>query len=169
MTSLANYNGRLTNSGFSKFFGYGTVGQYWKPHTSMDSSGNSLNVLEPTLSQYSNLYVPGNIYLNGTIITTSDAYLKENISPLNDDKIDKFMNLQPKQFTYKNDSSKKIHYGFIAQEFELEYPDLVTITPNNQLKNIKAINYLEIIPMLVNKIQLMQVEINELREHINNH
>jgi hypothetical protein len=59
-----------------------------------------------------------------------------------------------------------IHYGFIAQDFEKEYPELVTIKPDKTKQNIKAINYLEIIPLLVSKIQIMQKEIDELREEL---
>jgi hypothetical protein len=32
-----------------------------------------------------NLYIPGNLYLDGTIITPSDAYLKDKIEDLHDD------------------------------------------------------------------------------------
>ena len=48
---------------------------------------------------------------------------------------------------------------------EKEFPELVSIKPDKNLANIKAINYLEIIPLLVNKIQLMQKEIDELKFH----
>ncbi len=49
-------------------------------------------------------------------------------------------------------------------DFEKEFPELVSIKPDKNLANIKAINYLEIIPLLVNKIQIMQKEIDELKE-----
>ena len=75
------------------------------------------------------------------------------------------MNLKANKFTYKNDPLKQEHYGFIAQEFEKEYPELISIKPDNNLNNIKAINYLEIVPLLVNKIQMMQKEIDELKNH----
>ena len=81
---------------------------------------------------------------------------------------DKLLNLNTSQFTFKNDPLSNIHYGFIAQEFEKEFPELVTIKPDKNLANIKAINYLEIIPLLVNKIQLMQKEIDELKATVNN-
>jgi hypothetical protein len=165
--SSANYNGRLTNSGFSKFFVEGGAGQYWKPFKYINSPPNTISVLTPTYSGINDLYIPGDIYIDGSVINTSDAYLKDNISSLNKDKINKLMNLQTKQFTFKDDSSKQIHYGFIAQEFEKEYPELVSMKPDKTLKNIKAINYLEIIPLLVNKIQLMQEEINELKCKLN--
>ena len=89
---------------------------------------------------------------------------------------DTIMKLKPSQFTFKSDNTKKVHYGFIAQELEEQYPELVTIKPNpitypitvNTPKNIKAINYLEILPLLVHKVQSMQQEIDTLKAIINN-
>ena len=91
------------------------------------------------------------------------------------------MKLKPSQFTFKSDNSKQIHYGFIAQELEEHLPELVTIKPSpiinhiisptsNPLNNqdIKAINYLEILPLLVHKVQSMQQEIDMLKDIINN-
>jgi hypothetical protein len=77
------------------------------------------------------------------------------------------MNLTPSSFIFNNDSSNRIHYGFIAQDLENEYPELVQNKPNKMYNNdLKSVNYLEIIPLLVHKIQLMQIEINELKEKV---
>jgi hypothetical protein len=95
------------------------------------------------------------------------------------------MKLKPSQFTFKSDKANQVHYGFIAQEFEEHFPELVTIKPISNLnpnpnmspsknpitansQNIKAINYLEILPLLVHKVQSMQLEIDELKAIINN-
>ena len=72
------------------------------------------------------------------------------------------------QFTFNDDPLKNTHYGFIAQDFENDFPELVSIKPDKNLANIKAINYLEIIPLLVNKIQIMQKEIDELKATVTN-
>ena len=77
------------------------------------------------------------------------------------------MNLKPSSFIFKNDSSNNVHYGFIAQDLENEYPELVQNNPNKSYNTFKSVNYLEIIPLLVHKIQLMQKEINELKEKMN--
>ena len=79
------------------------------------------------------------------------------------------MNLKPNSFMFNDDSSNRIHYGFIAQDLENEYPELVQNKPNKMYtNNLKSVNYLEIIPLLVHKIQLMQKEIDELKETVNN-
>ena len=161
---MANYNGKQpNNSSYIKNFVYGTPMNLWKAYSYINSSNQTISVLTPTNNIYSNIYIPGDLYVDGSIVSPSDIHLKENISLVNEDKTKKLMNLQTNEFTFKDDPSKQIHYGFIAQDFEKEYPELVFIKPDKTLKNIKAINYLEIIPLLVNKIQLMQKEIDELK------
>jgi hypothetical protein len=76
------------------------------------------------------------------------------------------MNLNPTSFEFKDDPSNHIHYGFIAGELENEYPELVQTKPDQKYSNIKSVNYLEIIPLLVHKIQQMQKEIDELKSKI---
>jgi hypothetical protein len=102
------------------------------------------------------LYVSGIIY--GTLVTPSDEKLKEHIQSIPEMKIQAISNLEPKEFTYKYDPAKK-HYGFIAQDVEKIYPDLVY--ENN---NYKSVNYTELIPLLVSKINAMQREIDELKK-----
>ena len=108
--------------------------------------------------------IPGNLYLEGSFVNTSDVKVKENISKIEKSLCDNILHLEPSQFTFKNDPLKKIHYGFIAQEFEEYLPLLVTNKPDKNVKNLKAINYLEMIPLLVDRIQRMQKEIDELKK-----
>ena len=48
---------------------------------------------------------------------------------------------------------------FIAQELEQIYPELVQ---HNDSLNCKTINYLELIPLIICKMQKMQTQIDEL-------
>jgi hypothetical protein len=119
----------------------------------------------------SNLYINGTIYAGDFVTTTpqvtpSDRKLKDNIVELSSELSENIMKLKPCQFTYKTDSTNHTHYGFIAQEVAEELPNLV-ITKNilNQ-GEVLTVNYLEIIPLLVDKIQKMQQEIDELKKHI---
>ena len=164
---MANYNGRQpNNTAYIKNFVSGAPSNLWKAYSHINSSGDLISVLTPTTDKYSNVYIPGDLYVDGSIVSPSDINLKQNISLIDEDKTNKLMNLQTKEFTFKDDSSKQIHYGFIAQEFEVEYPELVFIKPDKKLNNIRAINYLEIIPLLVDKIQLMQKEIDDLKSRM---
>ena len=80
---------------------------------------------------------------------------------------DNIMNLKPMQFTFKADNKSQVHYGFIAQEFETQFPNLVSSNQDNQSMH-KSINYLEIVPLLVGKLQKMQSEIDELKTQLSN-
>ena len=53
----------------------------------------------------------------------------------------------------------RVHYGFIAQELKNEYPNLVYENEQGDL----SINYIEMIPLLVQSIQELTVEINRLK------
>jgi hypothetical protein len=88
---------------------------------------------------------------------TSDIRLKENIQNIPNNAIDNLVNLQSKQYTFINDPLKKIHYGYIAQDFEQLYPSLIATNADE----IKAINYIELIPLLVEKINRLELEISE--------
>ena len=170
MSSVANYNGRQpNNTAYIKNFVYGTPSELWKADNYTPSgSTESYGVLVPSSQQYDNLYIPGNLYVDGSIINPSDIKLKDNINIIDCDKTNKLLSLKPCEYTYKNDNKKQLHFGFIAQEFEKVIPELIFSKPDtsNKNSNLKAINYLEIIPLLVNKIQLMQKEIDELKEQI---
>jgi hypothetical protein len=120
-------------------------------------------VIIPATPVINSLYIPGNLYVDGSIINPSDIYLKDNVREISIEKADDLLKLGPKQFTLKSDLSKHIHYGFIAQEFETVFPELVFSKPDKNVANLKAINYLEIVPLLVHKVQQMQKEIDELK------
>jgi hypothetical protein len=76
------------------------------------------------------------------------------------------MKLKPCQFTYKTDSTNQTHYGFIAQEVAEQLPNLVLKKNILDQGEVLTVNYLEIIPLLVDKIQRMQEEIDELKKHV---
>ena len=164
--STANYGGKVADStAYIKQFYYGNLPVLWTGYPYYDGT-NVIATVTPSSKIYDNVYIPGNLYVDGNIVNPSDVHLKENISEINCDVTDKIMNLKANQFTFKNDSTSHIHYGFIAQEFENEFPELISIKPDKNMANIKAINYLEIIPLLVGKIQVMQKEIDELKNEI---
>ena len=167
MSSGPNYNGRQpNNTAYIKNFVYGNPANLWKTTKYQTESGMYEPVITTAFPQYPNLYIPGNLFVDHNIVNPSDINLKRNITPITIDTVDKIMNLKPTSFTFKDDSSNNIHYGFIAQELEKEYPELIHSKPDLKYAKIKAVNYLEIIPLLVNKIQLMQQEIDMLKSKI---
>ena len=91
--------------------------------------------------------------------TRSDIRLKNTIEELGDNDLDKLNKLVPKSYNFKNDNIK--HFGFIAQEVEKIFPNLVS-TDND---GMKSINYLEMIPLLSHKINHLERKIDELKNN----
>ena len=159
MNSNANYSGRQpNNTAYIKEFYSGTATSLWTTTLHLNTK-----VIIPASSLITSLYIPGNLYVDGSIINPSDINLKDNIREISIEKADDLLKISAKQFTLKSDLSKHIHYGFIAQEFETVFPELVFSKPDKNMANLKAINYLEIVPLLVHKAQQMQKEIDELK------
>ena len=106
------------------------------------------------------------LYLNdvviGNITMPSDRNLKDNIINLPEDKTGSLLDLNPTQFTFKSDAKKKTHYGFIAQDLEKVYPELV----KDSEKGYRKVNYLELIPLIISKMKDMQNEIDELKKQL---
>ena len=162
--SSANYGGRVNNTTSNvKNFITGTPLNLW---TTTFYNNDKDKSITPASNSTPNLFIPGNLYVGGTIINPSDIYLKNNILDISDEMVDKIMKLRPVQYVLNHDLSKKSHYGFIAQELEEHLPELVLNIPNKNLINMKGINYLEILPLLVYKIQKMQNEIDFLKEQL---
>jgi hypothetical protein len=109
--------------------------------------------------QTKTVMIPNDLLVLGSINNPSDIILKDNIEQIN---IDDFNKLNPISFTFKDDDKNKKHYGFIAQELEIVYPELVT---NTEL-GFKSVNYIEMIPILLSQMKNMQMEIDKLKEEI---
>jgi len=117
-----------------------------------------LQVITPADSKKP-VYLNNDLYVNGSIYNTSDAILKENVVALSESSKANLLNLKAVEYSFKVDSTQQRHYGFIAQEVEQIYPELV----KTSAVGYKTVNYLEMIPMLVSKMQDMQREIDELK------
>jgi len=106
------------------------------------------------------------LYLSDVVISNlssfSDRSLKDNIINLPEEKTQSLLDLNPKQFTFKLDTKKNIHYGFIAQDLERIYPELV----KDSEKGYRKVNYIELIPLIISKMKDMQNEIDELKKQI---
>ena len=121
-------------------------------------AGSAIKVITPA-DQTKTVMIPKNLLVLGSINNPSDITLKDNIEKIN---IDDFNKLNPISFTFKDDDKNKKHYGFIAQELETLYPELVT---NTEL-GFKSVNYIEMIPILLSQMKNMQMDIDKLKEEI---
>jgi len=92
---------------------------------------------------------------NGQLgIATSSARYKQDIVPMGT-RSEKVLDLRPVTFAYKDDSKGVTHYGLIAEEVAAVYPELVTHTATGE---VQAVRYHELIPMLLNELQLQLQE-----------
>lgn len=118
-----------------------------------------------------NVYLKKDLIVEGKVKavsyeTVSDYWLKKNITDgISEEDANKLLKIKPVKYNYITDlDNKKMHYGMIAQDLEKIYPDLVETELDT---NLKSINYMELIPILVAKIQNMQKEIDILKKERN--
>ena len=161
---MANYGGKSPSlSAYQKKFNYGATEQSWNYSTT-----NGELLLKP-INPKATVYIPNDLIVNGSINSPSDVHLKDNIEELQTNSTDCLMKLIPKKYTYKDDKNKKIHFGLIAQEVEEHIPELVktvSMQINEDEIDIKSVNYLEIVPLLLLKIKDMQNQIDLLNKRV---
>jgi hypothetical protein len=102
----------------------------------------------------------------GNIYNPSDMNVKENIELLTDIDFEFVSQLKPVKYNYIYDPVKKPHYGLVAQEVAKIAPNLVgEIDDVNIIDTpIKTVNYIELIPILLAKINNMQNELTQLKK-----
>lgn len=101
------------------------------------------------------------------IFATSDKKYKKEIKPI-ENAIEKIKKIEGKTYFWDRDKNKDMeldgggHSGFIAQELEKVLPHLVVTDGNGN----KAVNYIELMPYLVEAIKEQQTQINDLKSQI---
>jgi hypothetical protein len=165
--------GKTTNSVTTKgFMVFDSVSNNGETFSSIANSANSYHIYDITNGAY-RFYVSGSgqIYATSTTIASlSDERLKENIQDL-DTGLDAIMALRPRKYDWKAESGNtgKNVRGFIAQEVEAIFPDLIDEW-KREPKNEEAISYKSLrqdfIPILVKAIQEQQAQIQELKAEI---
>jgi hypothetical protein len=137
-------------------------------------------------------YFSGGIYSTGTFVA-SDETLKQNVHDFSS-AISIISQLHPKTYQYRQNDNYKLmklpqgeHYGLIAQDVEKVLPNLVKDTKfnvsdavaqkhpynskhanqdaaTNKIIRFKALNYTELIPVLIKGIQEQEQSIEELKK-----
>ena len=164
---VSNYGGKQpTNSSYIKQFSSATGGYVdWIYKTI-----NGIKYITPSTNN--DVYIPKDLTVAGSINNPSDISLKENINDLTKYFCNNILKINPKKYNFTNDENKKEHYGIIAQDLEEIFPKLVTNTviedSENNIKEIKTVNYLELIPIMIAKMKIMQNEIDELNVLLEN-
>ena len=109
-----------------------------------------------------NVLINKDLTVEGTIYNPSDFNLKENIASLSDLQVDNILLLKPVTYNYKSDRNKQTHFGLIAQDVEELFPELIS----NDNKSYKSLNYIELIPIMIEKMKEMQENIDELNKKL---
>ena len=99
----------------------------------------------------------------GGAFSSSDIRLKTEIATI-DDALTKILEAAGVQYKFKNDTTS-LHTGVIAQEIEKLFPHLVRTDENGY----KSVNYIEIIPILMEAMKEQQAIINTLENKVDQH
>ena len=158
-----------TNAGSDLFFGEGQDAAIWYDGTDLNvnpqiAGSGSTNFTAGDVgignsAPSEKLEVTGNVKATG-FIQTSDRRLKDNIETIVDPRL--LLGLRGVTFDWKDDD--RADYGFIAQEVEEIYPELVSTDPNS---GEKAVNYANITPILLELVKDQQQQIDTLTERLN--
>jgi|GEM_PF-3205474 len=150
-----------------------SVVQRWRDNTT------TLVTVNDMAATYA-MTVSGSALASGGTWTNSDSKLKENVSELGEGTLSKVMRLKPSSYTFrKNDSfaflnlPEESQFGFLAQELELEFPEVVKTSIQTDADGevavdheLKAVNYEALVPVLTKAIQEQQAIIEQLRADV---
>ena len=101
--------------------------------------------------------ISNDLTVSGDIVVSSDARLKANIVSLGS-TLAKLLLIDGKSYTMKKNGKQKI--GVLAQDIQKVFPELVTTDDKDML----AVNYQGLVPVLINALKEQQSEIDELKE-----
>ncbi|MGE5394295.1 MAG: tail fiber domain-containing protein [Candidatus Saccharibacteria bacterium] len=150
------------------------------------STGSAPTVLITGTTTGYILSINGNALATGGTWQGSDSKLKKNITPLDGKSmLLKIMNVDGKKYEFKNkEELKEVYsklsddtlvskmipqlsegeqYGFIAQEIEKDFPELVK---TDSITKLKAVNYDGMIPVLLQAIKEQQVQLAQLQQQM---
>ncbi|WP_275200258.1 tail fiber domain-containing protein [Bradyrhizobium sp. CSA207] len=147
-------------TGYVSFTTGGTTTGY------MDTSGNFIipGVSATGPVSATSLWISGDIHYSGTLNDTSDRRLKTNIQPLPYATVlDRMMLLKPVQYERKAVPGR-LEWGFIAQDVERQFPQLVTTAGDPS--GTKSVSYLGLFPPMVRAIQELKADNDDLRAQV---
>jgi hypothetical protein len=185
--ATTNYGVKGTATGGSFSSNYGVWGTATgATNTNPGTTGQNYAIFGETYDPgFSNTtswagYFNGRVYAAGNGWQGSDLKLKKNVNELSIKSI-ALKSIKPMSYEY--DKSKfpqigfenGIQFGFIAQELEEHFPNLVTQVTHpayydstgkkiHEAVTFKAVNYTGLIPVLWSVVQQQQAEIEKLKE-----
>jgi hypothetical protein len=160
ISTAANYGGKINDyqQNIKQFVVSGASQATWVYKRLPDGL-----LVQTPVNQKIPVLIASDIVITGSIYNTSDMRLKENITEISTAKMNDLFTLNPVIFTYKNDKTKKTHYGVLAQDVEKVFPELV----EDNMSGYKTVNYQELLPLMLAKMKNMQEQIDELKQSKN--
>lgn len=123
-------------------------------------------------------YFSGDVTYTGTLASASDVKLKRDIQDFRG-AIDVIKTLEPKTYYFKSEGdaakmnlSDRKQYGFLAQDLERNFPDLVhtqkqpVSLESAEVLEYKGVDYMSLIPVLTQAIKEQQAMIEELQAKV---
>lgn len=162
---------RVLSTGDVEFYSYSTAG--FKVVIKGGDTINVLNAGNGGLPMYLNYTGNGAIYAGAgaaaTLYAGSDERIKENINVV-DSTLSKVLQLVPKTFNYKEAKNNNLYYGFVAQDMENVFPELVktseeiSMCNDEEIVNQKSIESFGLVwaSILVKAIQELTARVQEL-------
>lgn len=98
--------------------------------------------------------------VNG-IAFSSDARYKENIIPMSN-SLSNLYSMTPISYTRNDETTGKRHLGFLAQEMERVYPELVHMDSSGN----KSIHYANLTAVLVDSVKELNAQVQALRAEV---
>jgi hypothetical protein len=136
----------------------------------VDGTGN-LNFAIDTVLAPNNRVSLVKGYINGTTgayVDVSDARLKKNIEPMNA-LLQKTMQLKPKTYRFKDGGpNAPLTYGFLAQDLERQFPDMVQTNPQTGMKALPYQDFGVIAVQTIKEQQALLQQLDALIEELNN-
>ena len=138
----------------------------------VDDTGNvGIHTLAPAYD----FQVAGNMDVTGEFSSASDKRLKRDFKKI-DNALEKLSNLKPVSYYFRHDEFPEMHLserrkmGLIAQEVVEVFPELVSDdgkTKDGKIDNLMSVNYVELIPVLIQAINDLKHDLDKSKAIIN--
>ncbi|WP_298761180.1 tail fiber domain-containing protein [uncultured Psychroserpens sp.] len=116
----------------------------------------------PDFSIFS-VHTSGQVQINNSVVHSSDKRLKEDIEELVYG-LNEVLQLNPKQYFWKGKDHKRKSLGLIAQDIQTIISEIVV--EGNDEQKMLSVNYIELIPVLINAIKEQQGTIDNLNNRL---
>jgi hypothetical protein len=130
---------------------------------SISRSTNASSVTEGgALTIAGGVAIAKDLFVGGTVTSSSDARLKKNIREIECSILDKIDNLRTVKYNAIDDPKEESVdlYGFIAQDFEENFPELLK---RQTLESYYSFDYARVTVLLMKCIKELKSEIKELK------